>query len=140
MFTSLGMTPNADGHYRKARGVTNSVLQKSRFHHTPKIKQKPCAGIGEIGLSPSMGAHHTENHFSSALQGLESMRDTLNHLLGLASWCHSLSTSSACSRFSPTEAWSQNLCQLFCSESDLQLVSPCSCQKGEDEQNTLRDT
>lgn len=120
--------------------LTNSVLQESRFRHTAKIKQKPCAGIGEIGSSPSMGAHHTENHFNSALQGLESIIDTLNHLLCLASWCYSLSPSSAYSRFSPTEAWSQNLCQLFCSESDLQLVSPCSCQKGEDEQNTFRDT
>lgn len=126
LFPRLGMTPSADGQYRKAHGgllLTNSVLQKGRFHHTPTIKQKPCAGVGEVWLSPSVGAHHTENQFSSALQGLESIRDTLNHLLGSASCCHSLSTSTACSRFSPTEAWSQNLCQLLCSESNLQLAS-----------------
>lgn len=109
------------GTWRSA--VTNSVLQKGRFHHTPTIKQKPCSGVGEIWVSRSVGAHHTENQFSSALQGMESIRDIPNQLLGLASCCHSLSTSTACSRFSPTEAWSQNVCQLLCSESNLQLVS-----------------
>lgn len=126
LFPSLGMTPNADDHYRKAHGgllLLTVCYRRAGFITPPPIKQKSCAGVGEVQVSPSVDAHRTENQFSSALQGMESIRDIPNQLLGSASCCHSLSTCTACSRFSPMEACSQNLCQLLCSGAKLQLVS-----------------